>query len=154
MFGELLELYKLTRRRRWPQWRTDAYQDALLRGIVSYAYENVPYHRSILDGAGLKPRDIRGLRDLKRVPVTTKEACRRAPFSDLVSRSVDITRCPKVTTSGSTGIPVTVCYTRDEWWRRAGVLFRGRLDCGCGYLDRSLYVGPLRQLHRKRYQMF
>jgi phenylacetate-CoA ligase len=39
-----------------------------LRRIVRYAYENVPLYHRKFDQAGVKPGDIRSVRDLSRYP--------------------------------------------------------------------------------------
>lgn len=44
-----------------------------IQNIVKYAYHNAPAVKSKLDNAGVSPADIRGIRDLEKVPVTTKD---------------------------------------------------------------------------------
>jgi phenylacetate-CoA ligase len=44
-----------------------------LQRLVSYAYENAPGFKIRLDGAGIKPADIKNLADLKRIPVLHKD---------------------------------------------------------------------------------
>lgn len=48
--------------------------DERIAEIVAYAYANAPGFRQIMDGAGLKPGDVRGAADLSRIPVTSKDA--------------------------------------------------------------------------------
>jgi len=45
-----------------------------LRATVAAAYEKAPAVRRALDGAGLRPADVRSLDDLLRIPVTRKDA--------------------------------------------------------------------------------
>ena len=81
-------------------------RDKLLRQI-EYVYSESPFYRSKLDGAGLAPRDVRGLQDLSGLPFTTKAELRESqerepPFGDYLASSREL-----VTTvhrsSGSTG---------------------------------------------------
>ncbi|MBW2108998.1 MAG: AMP-binding protein [Deltaproteobacteria bacterium] len=48
------------------------YLDAALRKIVAHAYENAPAIRSKFDQNGVRPQDIKSVRDLERLPITHK----------------------------------------------------------------------------------
>ena len=48
------------------------YQDKAIRKVVRYAY-TVPLYYEKYKKAGIKPEDIRGIEDLKKLPVITKE---------------------------------------------------------------------------------
>ncbi|MFZ0426771.1 MAG: hypothetical protein WAO20_01545, partial [Acidobacteriota bacterium] len=62
------------------------YQSRRLISLVRHAFENVPYYRRLLKGAGLDPREFRGLPDLGRIPASSKEDLLAVPAEDLVSR--------------------------------------------------------------------
>jgi len=47
-------------------------QDEKLRQAVLYAYEHSPAARKLLDGAGVKPSEIKEAADLQKLPVTRK----------------------------------------------------------------------------------
>ncbi len=69
-------------------------QGKKLRGMVARAHAKSPFHRRLLDGAGVKPERIRTLDDLKRLPFTTREAwmeCQgQVPmFGDMLAQPVD-----------------------------------------------------------------
>jgi phenylacetate-CoA ligase len=49
-----------------------AFQDRKLRTAITHAYRHAPAARELLDKAGLKPADIRGVADLAKLPVTRK----------------------------------------------------------------------------------
>jgi phenylacetate-CoA ligase len=44
-----------------------------LKWTVSHAYQGSSFYRKRLDVAGVKPRDIRSLDDLKKLPFTTSK---------------------------------------------------------------------------------
>ena len=44
-----------------------------LKEAVKNAYENVPYYRKRLDGINIKPDDIKTLKDIEKLPFTTKD---------------------------------------------------------------------------------
>jgi phenylacetate-CoA ligase len=43
-----------------------------LRGIIHYAYKHSEAVRNKMDAAGLKPKDIRTIKDLEKIPITEK----------------------------------------------------------------------------------
>ncbi|MEI7703230.1 MAG: hypothetical protein WCK73_01385 [Deltaproteobacteria bacterium] len=47
--------------------------DAQVRWIVEHAYRHAPGVRSRMDAAGVGPEEIRGLDDLSRIPITSKD---------------------------------------------------------------------------------
>jgi len=94
-----------------PRDRLRALQNERLRSIVAYAYERVPFYREAFDEAGVRPADIRSVDDLTRLPFTRKEHLRQHyPFGLL---AVPRERLARVhASSGTTGKPTVVCYTR------------------------------------------
>ncbi|MFH0914225.1 MAG: phenylacetate--CoA ligase family protein [Chloroflexota bacterium] len=48
------------------------YLNRRLREQVSYAYENAPAMKAKLDQAGVRPSDIRTIKDLEKLPITSK----------------------------------------------------------------------------------
>ncbi len=50
-----------------------ALQTDRLQGVVTHAYENVPFYREKLDEAGVSPEDIQSIDDITKLPMTTKE---------------------------------------------------------------------------------
>ena len=47
--------------------------DRKLQDIIQHAYANSPAFQARLDGAGVRPEDVRSVADLSRVPVLTKD---------------------------------------------------------------------------------
>ena len=43
---------------------------------VKYVYENVPYYRALMDKKGVKPEDIKGVDDIRKLPFLTKDDLR------------------------------------------------------------------------------
>jgi len=83
-----------------------------LRKILIHAYENVPFYREKFDSAGVEP-NIKNLDDLQKFPFTTKDDLRKnAPFGMLafpLSEYIELHA-----SSGTTGEPITVCYTPND----------------------------------------
>jgi len=89
----------------WSREQLEEYQLEQLSKLLHHAYENVPYYRRIFDDRGLKPKDIRALKDLQKLPYLTKEIIQNN-LLDLVARNSPQSKLQYVTTGGSTGIPL------------------------------------------------
>ncbi|HEC81087.1 MAG TPA: phenylacetate--CoA ligase family protein, partial [Thermoplasmatales archaeon] len=84
-----------------------------LKETVHRVYNNVPFYRKKLDDTGVTPGDIKTLEDIKKLPFTTKNDLRdNAPFGML---TVPLQECIELhASSGTTGTPITVCYTPQD----------------------------------------
>jgi len=84
-----------------------------LKETVHHVYENVPFYQKKFKELSIKPDDIKTLADISKLPFTTKDDLREnAPFK-MMATSLD--NCIELhASSGTTGIPITVCYTRKD----------------------------------------
>jgi phenylacetate-CoA ligase len=90
-----------------------AVQLSRLRWSLRHAYDNVDYYRRAFDAAGVHPDDCRELPDLARFPFTTKAELRdNYPFGMFAVPRSDVVRIHA--SSGTTGRPTVVGYTRDD----------------------------------------
>ena len=96
----------------------EAIQLERLKKTVSRVYENVPAYRAKMDEAGVKPEDIQTLKDLRRLPFTTKQDMRdNYPYGLFAAPKKALRRIHA--SSGTTGKPTVVGYTAAdlEVWR-------------------------------------
>lgn len=93
--------------------RIEELQLKRLKQTVGLVYQNVPHYRLKLKEFGITSEDIKSLEDVKKLPLTIKDDLRNnAPYS-LMATSLD--DCIELhSSSGTTGIPVTTCYTRHD----------------------------------------
>ena len=88
-----------------------------LQKTVSDVYDRNPVYKTRLDEAGVKPSDIKSLDDIRRLPFTVKDDLRdNYPFNLFTAAQEDIIEYHA--TSGTTGKPIVVGYTRtdiDTW---------------------------------------
>jgi phenylacetate-CoA ligase len=90
-----------------------AIQLARLQKTVGYVYEKNAFYRKKLDQLQVKPADIKSLDDIRRLPFTTKQDIRdHYPFGLFTATQEDIVEYHA--TSGTTGKPVVVGYTRND----------------------------------------
>lgn len=108
---------------RWSKAELEAYQDERLRAVVAHAYDSVPFYRKRFDALKLAPSDIRGGRDLPKIPLLTRDDV-RTHFDELRSRTVPQGRLKSGHTSGTTGTPLTVGYDNDTIWMTYAVFDR------------------------------
>ena len=100
-----------------------ALQTTRLRWSVRHAYDNVAHYRTALDAAGVHPSEITTLQDLARLPLTTKADLRENyPFGMFAVPREQVARVPA--SSGTTGKPTVVGYTRDDVDMWADVMAR------------------------------
>jgi len=95
-------------------------QLANLKNLVETLYSKVAFYRKKMDEAGLKPADIRSLKDIEKLPFTTKDDLRLNYPHGL--RACPPDRIVEVhISSGTTGKPVVDEYTiKDiDIWREA-----------------------------------
>ena len=80
---------------------------------VKNVYDNVKYYRDLMDAKGVKPEDIKGVEDIKKLPFLTKADLREAyPYGLL---GTDIKNCVRIqSTSGTTGKRVVAFYTQND----------------------------------------
>ncbi len=84
-----------------------------LRTTLRHAYQNVGHYRETWDAAGVHPDDIRELADLGRFPLTSKADLRaQYPFGMFAVPREQVSRVHA--SSGTTGRPTVVGYTRDD----------------------------------------
>jgi phenylacetate-coenzyme A ligase PaaK-like adenylate-forming protein len=79
-----------------------------LKPLLKHSYENVPFYHRKFDQAKIKPSDIRKLEDLGKIPLTTKSELQRSSLESLTAKNVNLEKCLRTCTSGSTGMPLTL----------------------------------------------
>ena len=83
-----------------------------LKKTVNQA-EKVGFYQNLLAGAGIKPASIKTLEDIRKIPFTKKQDLRNGyPFGFFAVPMKKIVRIH--TTSGTTGKPTVVGYTRND----------------------------------------
>ncbi len=95
-----------------------------LQEAIGRAYERVPFYRKRFDEYGIKPSAIGSLSDLERLPFTVKDDLRdNYPYGMFAVPLREIVRVHS--SSGTTGIPTVVGYTRRdlETWSNLAARF-------------------------------
>ena len=112
-----------------PPAQLRAVQLARLQTMVKRAHEHVAVFRQRMADAGLTPEDVRSLDDVPRLPFTVKTDLRdNYPFGLFASPMRDIVRLHAST--GTTGKPIVVAYTKTDLDVWANVMMRSFASCG------------------------
>jgi phenylacetate-CoA ligase len=130
-----------------PREELEALQLRRLRSVVAWVYERVPFYKTELDAAGVRPHDIKTLADVRRLPMTDKKTLRDTyPFGLFAVPMEQVVRIHS--SSGTTGKPIVVGYTRGDLstWTEltarvaaaAGVSEADRIQMAFGY---SMFTG-------------
>jgi phenylacetate-CoA ligase len=117
-----------------PRGELEALQLKGLKTMVGYALRT-PFYRGRLPGAGIKSEeDIKTLDDLKRIPFTTKQDLRDGfPYGFLSVSRDEVVRLHA--SSGTTGIPTTIYFNREDIARWTGFVARCIYGTGCNKTD-------------------
>jgi phenylacetate-CoA ligase len=95
-----------------------------LKSAVKNAYDNVPYYRKRFNELNITPDDINTLKDIEKLPFTTKDDLRDAyPFEMFAVPRKQIVEVH--TSSGTTGKPTVSGYTRGDIEIWSEVMARG-----------------------------
>ncbi len=84
-----------------------------LKTAVARAYDKVPMYKRKFDEIGLKPEHIQTLKDIEKIPFTTKNDLRdNYPYGLFAVPLKEIVRLHA--SSGTTGKPIVVGYTKND----------------------------------------
>jgi phenylacetate-CoA ligase len=112
-----------------PREQLHALQWQRLTAIVQRAYDHVELFRKRMKERGLVPADIRSLADAAKLPFTLKTDLRDTyPFGLFASPMKDIVRLHAST--GTTGKPIVVAYTKEDIGVWENVMMRSFAACG------------------------
>lgn len=100
-----------------------------LRWSLQHAYDNVPHYKKVFDDTGVHPDDLKTLSDLSKFPFTVKSDLRdNYPFGMFAVPQNEIARLHA--SSGTTGKPTVVGYTKNDIDMWAGVVARSMRAAG------------------------
>ena len=109
LVGKIIKTYMvdLNRVKRLPEEKIRRYQERALLKVIRYAYK-VPLYNKKYQQVGIHPNDIKTIEDVKKIPFVTKKDFRESKPEDLIPVGEKPGMYSMVSTSGSTGQPVTL----------------------------------------------
>jgi len=101
-----------------------------LRRIIEQAFKTPFYQKRLTRNGIQSPDDIRILQDLQKIPFAVKDDLRQSFPKGLLS--VDMEDVVRIhSSSGTTGIPTVIYYTRDDLNAWTDILARSIVATGC-----------------------
>jgi len=119
---------------RMPKEELDKLQEERLKSMVRYVYEHSPFYRKRFKEGGVAPEDIRDLSDLTKLPFTYKVDLRNTYPTGMFSLPGNQVVRYHVS-SGTTGKPTVVGYTKDDIEMWSDSLARALTSIGLGRGD-------------------
>ena len=117
-----------------PRPALEALQLKRLQAVLQRVYAHVPFYREAFNSAGIAPCDVKTLGDLERLPFTTKQNMRDSyPYGLFAVPMEEIVRIHA--SSGTTGKPTVVGYTRKDIEIWAELMARSFVSAGAGKDD-------------------
>ena len=119
-----------------------AEQRLALRKMLEYCRDSVPYYRRLFRSLNFDPSAVRGVEDLRQLPIMTKATVKRH-YDELVSTR--IRSIPHVTesTGGSTGTPMLYLVSQRDRMMGGALLYRGWGYAGYQLGDRMVFMAGL-----------
>jgi phenylacetate-CoA ligase len=96
-----------------PRQELEQLQIERLQATLHRVYRNVSFYKSLYDKKGIDIDSLKTLKDLRKIPFTTKNDLRQSyPYEAFAVPLRDIVRIHS--TSGTTGKPIVVGYTKND----------------------------------------
>ena len=111
--------------------------------ILNLAYSESDFYRHFYDENNFHPSQVKTLEDFEAVPIINRKLIQDAQLNDpyaLVPKSKRTGISWHQTTSGSSGLPITIYASRSERLRILGVILRGYRLNGLKYLEISVTI--------------
>lgn len=127
MYNSLFNYLTLKRNIYLSKKELDSFRFNLLKKLLFYAYQNIPYYKISFDREKMNPSGLRSVNDISAYPFITKDIIRSNNFH---SKALFMNKF-KSHTSGSTGEPMWTYYDPLSWIRKKYIIkARARMECG------------------------
>lgn len=112
----------------------DSLQSERLIATVKRVYEKVPMYRQRMDEAGVKPEDIKSIKDITKLPFTTKQDLRDTyPYGMFATDLSEVVELHA--SSGTTGKQIVVGYTEKDVHTWGEICARALVAAGADETD-------------------
>ncbi len=149
--SSLFDLYRLRRNQWLNTSKLEEIQHKKLMAIIKHAYQNVSYYRKLFDSAGIRPEDIKTIEDLPKIPITTKSQIQELSQDEIIVKGVVPEKCVKIRTSGSTGIPLDIFFTKREKEFFDMVWTRAFMENGLRLKDKKFTIWSITNFNPSKY---
>jgi phenylacetate-CoA ligase len=120
------------------------------RALVRHAYENVPFYHRKFREADVKPDDVKSFDDLHKIPLTSKFEIQACNPNDVIDCNANASSLIKKTTSGSTGVPLTIYINNQVGDFYTAVWLRSLFEDGLKIRDRLIFIADPRSFPKRK----
>lgn len=133
----------------WSRKKIEDYQNKRLKELIKHAYDNVPYYKKLFDKLNIKISDIKTKKDLKKIPLLTKQLIKEN-FEDLKASNL-LEKSYPTYTSGSSGTPMVFFQTKEDFSWIWAAEFRSWMKAGYKLGDKytKLSLNPRNRTSKK-----
>lgn len=98
-------LYQLQKTQWWSKDTLENNQFRQLANVLSHAYGSIPFYRDVFNKAGINPKQIKNLEELRQIPLLTRQKVQKAE-QELLSKDIPKSHGPtfESSTTGATGL--------------------------------------------------
>ena len=130
------------------------HQNIALRKLVKHAYSTIKFYKKLFDDRGLHPDDIKSINDITKIPVIDKKMLNMNSLEDLISKRYKRENLIRVTTSGSSGMPLEffIDHSFDQY--RKAQFLRPYISNGQRLWDSSISFSYHKEPKKKWFQHF
>ncbi|MGJ8629203.1 MAG: phenylacetate--CoA ligase family protein [Sulfitobacter sp.] len=93
---------------------TRACQFSIVKELVDFAYQNVPFYHELYSSSGYEPGALKNWKDFESLPIVTRAQLAEQPHERLVAKGTDLEKVACTHTSGSSGKAFSVYYGDDD----------------------------------------
>jgi phenylacetate-CoA ligase len=115
-------------------------QEAQLRKMIRFSYNNVPFYKKWFDDHKIAPDDIKSIEDLSKLPILTKEIINKYWEAFKPINLGEISYYERAT-GGTTGTPLKYRITKEERFLSGALLYRGWSYAGYDLGDKMVFLG-------------
>jgi phenylacetate-CoA ligase len=111
-------LFSINRLKKLNEKELNIFRDKALQNIVRYAY-TVPLYHDKYKKAGIHPSQIKKIKDIKKLPIITKEDIKKNYPNGIISSETKKEKLLEISTSGTTGKKLTIyqdMYDVVQWF--------------------------------------
>jgi phenylacetate-CoA ligase len=112
--SSLFDLHRLRKEQWLGTKELEEIQRNKLMAMIKHAYQNVSYYQKLFNSVGIRPQDIKSIEDLPKIPISTRLKLQQLPPEEIVAKGVSLINCKKITTAGSSGIPLVVFLRKED----------------------------------------
>lgn len=119
--------------------------------IVNFAWLRVPLYQRHFEKAGFHPSALISFDNIRNIPKIQKTTLQLAELSDCIANIYKLSQLVKGRTSGSSGHPLDVYYTKEDWIYRTLIHLRILLSNGMKFRDKIAHISDTRHLSDFKY---